>query len=222
MELAQRSASPEGTVVITNNQYSGRGQRGNTWVTEPGQNLTFSVLLKPDLTPDKQFLLTQTISLAVADYIKAKTAGVKIKWPNDILVDKKKICGILIESSLSGSKVQFAVAGIGLNVNQIDFGTHQATSLKSVRDTTFDLNSELQLILKSIEVRYLQLNEGKQNLLKDEYLGMLYRRGEEHTFKTESGHIVGAIENVDEAGRLLVRTSAGIKVFNLKEISFVD
>lgn len=222
MELAQRSSSPEGTVVITNNQYSGRGQRGNLWVTEPGQNLTFSVLLKPDLPPDRQFLLTQTISLAVAGYIKTKATEVKIKWPNDILVDKKKICGILIESSLSGSKVQFAVVGIGLNVNQIDFGTHHATSLKSISNKTFDLNTELHLILKSIEVRYLQLNEGKQNLLKEEYLGMLYRRGEEHTFQTESGLMAGAIENVDEAGRLLVRTSAGINVFNLKEIRFAD
>ena len=222
MELAQRGTTPEGTVIVTSNQYGGRGQRGNTWITEPGQNLTFSILLKPSLTPDKQFLLTQTISLAVADYVKAKAPGVAIKWPNDILVNHKKICGILIESSLEGGKVQFVVVGIGLNINQVDFTSSRATSLKTVCKTSFDLNAELQLLLKSIEVKYLQLMEGKQARLKEEYLVMLYRRGEDHVFKTNNGIVTGIIENVDEAGRLLVRTSAGIKVFDLKEISFAD
>jgi BirA family biotin operon repressor/biotin-[acetyl-CoA-carboxylase] ligase len=121
----------EGTVVITDNQYSGRGQRGNLWISEPGKNLTFSVLLKPNVRPDQQFVLTQVVALAVADYITTKTNAVKIKWPNDILVSDKKICGILIESSLSGAVVQFVIAGAGLNINQTVFQNPRATSLKA-------------------------------------------------------------------------------------------
>lgn len=222
MDLGQRASAAEGTVVITDNQYSGRGQRGNLWISEPGKNLTFSVLLKPNVRPDQQFVLTQVVALAVADYITTKTTAVKIKWPNDILVNDRKICGILIESSLSGAQVQFVIAGIGLNMNQTVFQNPRATSLKLETGKEFNLNTELDELLQMLEVRYLQLREGNAAKLHQDYLQRLYRLGEQHEFNALQEFVTGSIESVDEQGRLKVSIAGTTKSFNLKEISFAD
>ncbi|MBX2915791.1 MAG: biotin--[acetyl-CoA-carboxylase] ligase [Cyclobacteriaceae bacterium] len=222
MDLAQRGSGAEGMVVITDNQYSGRGQRGNLWVTEPGMNLTFSVLLKPNLRADQQFVLVQAIALAVADYLKSKTAGVKIKWPNDILVNDKKICGMLIESSLSGAQVQFSIAGIGLNVNQVWFQNPRATSLKLLTNKEFDLAIELHQLLGSIEAHYLRLREGAVAHIQRTYEQNLYRFGELHEFKTQHERFKGTIKSVDAQGRLIITTEGGEHAFDLKQIKFAD
>lgn len=222
MDLGQRNSVTEGTVVITDNQYSGRGQRGNLWISEPGKNLTFSVLLKPNVRPDRQFVLTQTVALAVADYITGKAANVKIKWPNDILVNEKKICGILIESSLTGSIVQFVIAGVGVNVNQVIFQNPRATSLKIETGFEFNLNAELHELLQAFEARYLQLREGNIARLQRDYQQRLYRLGELHEFKTGYTRFIGSVESVDEQGRLMVKLGDEVKTFDLKEISFAD
>src|SRR5690349_7854438 len=122
----------EGTVVITDSQTSGRGQRGNTWITEPGKNLTFSLLMKPTfLNAQDQFLLNKAFSLGLYDYLNATLqATVKIKWPNDMVVNDKKICGILIENQIQGQNIQNSIVGIGLNVNQENFSIPTATSMK--------------------------------------------------------------------------------------------
>lgn len=224
MELNQHGAAAEGTIIITDNQHGGRGQRGNQWFSEPGKNLTFSLILKPRfLKPDQQFRLTMVISLAVADYVQSKVQGlVKIKWPNDVLVNQQKICGILIENSLSGDTLQVAVIGIGLNVNQTLFPNLNATSIKCETSSDYTLQNELPLLLKAIEVRYQQLCEGKVNLLENDYLSNLYRKGELHTFNTMSGTLNGMIEGIDQRGRLILQTSAGKQYYDNKEISFVD
>jgi BirA family biotin operon repressor/biotin-[acetyl-CoA-carboxylase] ligase len=222
MDLGQRASAADGTVVITDNQYSGRGQRGNLWVSEPGKNLTFSVLLKPKVRPNQQFVLTKVVALAVADYVITKTTSVKIKWPNDIVVNEKKICGILIESSLSGAVVQFVIAGAGLNINQTVFQNPRATSLKLETGKEFNLNTELHELLQAVEVRYLQLREGNIAKLQHDYLQRLYRLGEQHEFKTGSEFVKGSIESVDEQGRLVIKTASKTQAFDLKEISFAD
>ncbi|MCW5911044.1 MAG: biotin--[acetyl-CoA-carboxylase] ligase [Cyclobacteriaceae bacterium] len=222
MEFAQRGVGTEGTVVITDNQYGGRGQRGNLWVSEPGKNFTFSVLLKPALRADRQFLLTQVVALAVADYVRSKAGHVKIKWPNDILVNDKKLCGVLIENSLVGSAIQVVIAGVGLNVNQAVFKDPKATSLKLITGKEYDLNQELELLLHCIEVRYLQLREGKVDQLNADYRNNLYRLGERHLFETAGEKFQGLITGVDETGRLLVETGQGARAFGLKEIRFAD
>jgi BirA family biotin operon repressor/biotin-[acetyl-CoA-carboxylase] ligase len=222
MDLGQRGSMAQGTVIITDNQYSGRGQRGNRWISEPGKNLTFSVLLKPDIRADQQFILTQVVALAVADYVKTKTTGIKIKWPNDILVSDKKICGILIESSLTGAVVQFVIAGAGINVNQTVFQNPRATSLKVETNIEYNLNNELHELLGALEARYLQWREGNVDKLQQEYHQNLYRLGEQHEFKTQQSRFRGAIDSVDANGRLRVKSDTGMHTFDLKEISFAD
>jgi len=224
MELSQRGSALEGTVIITDNQRSGRGQRGNQWVSQPGKNLTFSLILKPSfLKPDQQFRLTIVMSLAITDYVQNKVqVPVKIKWPNDILVKDRKVCGILIENSLSGDSIQFAVAGIGLNLNQDSFPNLNATSIKNETNVDQILDKELPVLLEAIEVRYQQLREGKVSLLELDYLSKLYRKGELHAFSTLHGVINGIIEGVDPRGRLILQSSEGRRYYDLKEISFVD
>ncbi len=224
MELSQRGSIADGTVIITDNQQEGRGQRGNQWISEPRKNLTFSVALKPGfLKADRQFRLTQVISLAITDYLKNRLDGtVKIKWPNDILVNDLKICGILIENSLSGETIQFVVAGIGLNVNQIMLPNLKATSLKQETGKDSNLDNVLELLLHAIEERYQQLRNGNIHKLENDYLMNLYRNGEFHVFNTKDGVLTGMIEGVDQRGRLVLQTSEGKRFYDLKEISFAD
>ncbi len=224
MELSQRGSLVDGTVIITDNQQAGRGQRGNHWISQPGKNLTFSVVLKPGfLKADQQFRLTQVISLAVTDYLKNRLdATVKIKWPNDILVNELKICGILIENSLSGDTIQFVVAGIGLNVNQIMLPNLKATSLTQETGKDSILENELELLLHAIEERYQQLRNGNSHQLEHDYLMNLYRKGEFHVFNTKEGALNGMIEGVDQRGRLILQSSEGKRFYDLKEISFAD
>jgi BirA family transcriptional regulator, biotin operon repressor / biotin---[acetyl-CoA-carboxylase] ligase len=222
-ELSQRGSVVEGTLVITSNQFGGRGQRGNLWISEPGKNLTFSLILKPTfLKPDQQFRLTQVVSLAVADYVSGKIRGVKIKWPNDVLINSKKTCGILIENSISSEQIQTSVIGVGYNVNQLEFAGNKGTSLKNETGLDFDLQTELNDLLHCIEVRYLQLREGKLEKLSDDYLNNLYRKGERHSFKIGQTQKQGVIEGVDQRGRLVVSFDDLKQEFDLKEISFAD
>ncbi|GHN01386.1 biotin--[acetyl-CoA-carboxylase] ligase [Cytophagales bacterium WSM2-2] len=222
-EMAPKSALPEGTVVITANQFAGRGQRGNTWHVAAGMNLTFSILLKPTfLEVRKQFDLTMIASLAVFDYLTNHQMGaVKIKWPNDILVDRKKICGILIENSIQGETISQSIVGIGLNINQTEFPISTATSLSLVFDKSFDLNEELNLLLEKFEKRYLQLRSGKQQELKKAYLQSLLGINQSQTFRSGDQEFEGTIIDVKDSGELIVRVLGEEKPFSLKEISFV-
>jgi BirA family biotin operon repressor/biotin-[acetyl-CoA-carboxylase] ligase len=114
------ASSPSGTLVVTDDQTGGRGRLGRTWVSEPGKDLTFSVLLHPALAPAQAHLLSLAAALATAETIEAIVGGggrVQVKWPNDVLLDEKKVCGILLEGSMDADRVQWAIAGIGLNVN---------------------------------------------------------------------------------------------------------
>jgi BirA family biotin operon repressor/biotin-[acetyl-CoA-carboxylase] ligase len=199
-DLAQKTHQPEGTVVITHAQTKGRGQRGNGWEAEPGKNLTFSVLLKPHfLTPSTQFNLTIAVSLALADFLKTKISPRPyIKWPNDILVNNQKICGILIENTLAGESIQQSVVGIGLNVNQRHFTTPTC-----------------------LESRYLQLRSGKISELRQEYLNNLYWINEDQQFVANGRVFKGNIEGIDELGKLAVREHNRVNYYGIKEISFV-
>lgn len=223
-ELSQRGSVVEGTLVITSNQFGGRGQRGNQWISEPRKNLTFSLIFKPTfLKPDQQFKLTQVVSLAVADYARGRTHhDVKIKWPNDVFINNRKVCGILIENSISADTIQTSIVGVGFNINQTEFTGNKGTSLKNETGLDFDLQYELNELLHCIEVRYLQLRDGKFDKLADDYLQRLYRIGEQHSFLISDNERQGMIEGVDERGRLVVLMDGTNQYFDLKEISFAD
>ena len=224
LQISQQSPAKEGTLVITDHQTAGKGQRGNHWVAQPGKNFTFSLILMPKFLPlSKQYFLNIVICLALKDYLMEKTSDViSIKWPNDILVHGKKISGVLIESQIQGGTILNAVAGIGLNVNQTEFQLPTATSLGLVTGVEYDLQAELPLLLARIEGRYLQLRQGKYDLLMSLYLAALYRRGEKHTFSREGEAFEGTIEDIDEAGRLRIRIGEEVRAFGIKEVQYVE
>jgi BirA family biotin operon repressor/biotin-[acetyl-CoA-carboxylase] ligase len=223
MELAQKTQQPEGMVVITRAQTKGRGQRGNGWEAEPGQNITFSILLKPQfLNANAQFNLTIAVSLALIDFLKSRLADRSfIKWPNDLLVNGKKITGILIENTLAGENIQQSVVGIGLNVNQRQFTAPAATSMFLETGHEYDLSIELSSLIECVERRYLQLRSGHANDLRQEYLNNLYWINEEQQFVSNGRRFTGTIEGVDAVGKLAVRDQGQINYFGIKEISFV-
>jgi BirA family transcriptional regulator, biotin operon repressor / biotin---[acetyl-CoA-carboxylase] ligase len=222
-QLSQQSSAPEGSVVITDNQTAGRGQRGNSWETNQGLNFTFSILLKPSfLTPNQQFYLNIVIALGVFNYLRQRTdKRVSIKWPNDILVDQKKICGILIENTIQGSSIQYAIAGVGLNINQESFTSDKATSLKNTTGSDYVLSDELDVLLSQIEKKYLQLRQNHAQDLVNEYHQHLFGIGDKRNFRSDGKEFSATITGIDSIGRLKLDTQMGERVFGLKEIEFI-
>jgi BirA family biotin operon repressor/biotin-[acetyl-CoA-carboxylase] ligase len=224
LKLCQQSSVSDGTLIITANQTKGRGQRGNTWQTAPGLNLTFSLIFRPTfLNVTNQFYLNIFTSLAVQDYISARTShNGRVKWPNDVLIDGQKISGILIENQIMGSHFQTIVAGIGVNINQEEFSPGvTATSLTLKTGKSHNLQEELDILLHKVEVRYLQLKEGKYAQLKEDYIRALFWRNEEHTFSSNDKQFLGTIDNIDDAGRLQVKIDDTLRSFELKEIAYI-
>ena len=223
-ELISKSTSVlEGTTIITNNQTAGRGQRGNTWESAQGVNLTFSVILKPTfLSIQKQFFLTIATSLAVRNLVErySDKPGF-IKWPNDIIVENKKISGILIENQVQGSSIGFTVIGIGLNVNELNMPTSRATSLNLLTQKTFQLSAVLEDLLETLEKYYLKLRSSQQDELQQEYLTQLYRKDQATKFVSDGNEWNGTIKGIDPSGRLIVINDQEEKTFDLKEISMV-
>ncbi len=230
-ELTKRSGEsadpPEGTVVYTDHQDSGRGQRGNKWIAAPGKNVLMSVLLRPKfLAPEDQYYLNLISGLAIVDTIREKIVGkdVWLKWPNDVYIDGRKIAGILIESSFRGDKSGSSVIGIGLNVNQLDFDKITATSIKLQTGDESDLDREeiMERLLIHLEGWYLKLKNGTKEPILNTYHRLLMWRGEIHTFKSGSGEFKGEITGINESGKLTIRVGTNLKVFDVKEVAFVS
>lgn len=225
-EMMQQPAVHEGTVIITNHQLSGRGQKGASWLTEPGKNLTFSLILNPVfLEPRNQFYLNVCIALSVRDFIADKVnkpaTPVRIKWPNDITTVNKKACGILIENQLHGDKFVSSIVGIGLNVNQQNFPFSTATSLNLLTGKDYSLDEMLQQLLTRIEARYLQLRQQKFDELYQDYLRVMYWLNEPHAFQARGELFNGVIKGVDQYGRLHIQENGTSRFFAVKEVEYV-
>jgi BirA family biotin operon repressor/biotin-[acetyl-CoA-carboxylase] ligase len=216
----------EGTVIMAENQYAGRGQQQNGWHAEAGKNLTFSILLKPGfLRLADQFDLTRAISLGVFDALVPLLGDkLKIKWPNDIYYGDQKLCGMLIENLVQGGQIKNSIIGIGINVNQDSFppGLSNATSVKQILHADYDLKTLLSEICRHIEAWYLKLKAGKISVIREAYLSRLYWLNEIRRFKTPGNVFMGIIKNVRDNGLLVVKSNNGEELqFSLKEIEFV-
>lgn len=217
---------PEGTVIMAENQYAGRGQVESNWHVEPGKNLTFSILLYPEfLAPAAQFTLNMAVSVAIQHALKTLTGeGLTIKWPNDIYFGTKKIGGILIENVLSGNRIKASIIGIGINVNQEVFEAgleDRAGSVYQILHQHVNLISLLAQICSHIEVRYLKLRAGNYKILREEYLNFLYRFNIKAPYRQNGQIIEGKIVDVSDTGFLSMETGSGIMSYNFKEIEFI-
>jgi len=221
--LVAKKNEIEGAIVLTDFQSLGKGQRGNTWESDRGKNIILSLILKPKfIKPTSQFALHTICSLAIYDtlfpYLGKK---LKIKWPNDIYYEDRKLCGILIENSIRGSKIDNAIVGIGLNVNQINFEAENAASLKEITLKEFERWSLTESLLMNFERRYLQLKNNLSKQLHEEYLTKLYRLNEKHFFSTFDETFLGVIQSVNEQGKILIEDNSGVKAYDFKEVSFI-
>ena len=162
------------SVVAARTQTSGRGQGDHTWTSEPGQNLTFTVVLKfPPCAPlaaSEILRITQAVTHALREYLLSKGVAARIKWPNDIYVGDKKICGILIENILGGKQVAASMVGIGLNLNQLRFPADlpNPVSLRQVTGRRYDLREELVLLREELKksASLLDSQEGRTDLAR--------------------------------------------------------
>jgi BirA family transcriptional regulator, biotin operon repressor / biotin---[acetyl-CoA-carboxylase] ligase len=223
-QMIQNEVIADGTIVITSNQTAGRGQRGNSWETLPGQNITVSFILKPTfLSATEQFNLNIAVSLAVHEFLDALISEeLKVKWPNDIYVGDKKLGGILIENSLSGSQIAYSIIGIGMNINQLEFGENRATSLRAFNpQTEFDIEKLVEKLAESLEKHYLELRSGYANRQKERYLKILYRYQEPHYFEKDDVRFLGIIIGVAKDGRLAMEVDGTVAYFDFKEVKFV-
>jgi BirA family biotin operon repressor/biotin-[acetyl-CoA-carboxylase] ligase len=218
---------PEGTVIMAENQYAGRGQMQNGWFAQPGKNLTFSILLKPAfLKITEQFDLVRAISLGVFDAFEPLLGlGLKIKWPNDIYYGDQKLGGMLIENMIQGGQIKNAIAGIGLNINQENFPEWlpKAVSVKQILHADYDLPALLSEICGHVEGWYLKLKAGKIEDVRNSYLLRLYWLNETRTFKSKDGLFNGMITEVSYNGVLRVQNNNREELeFSLKEIEFIN
>ncbi len=214
----------EGLVVIAQNQIFGKGQRGNEWKSNSGENLTFSVLLKPNLLVQDQFLISKLVSLAIIDLLKEiGISNSAIKWPNDIYCDDNKIAGILIENTIRSNKVYHSIVGIGLNVNQLSFGegVKNPTSVRKELNLEFDLDSLLSKLLFFLEKRYLLLKASKIELIDTDYLKNLYGLSISRSYMVNDELVKGEVVGVSKIGKLQLKRENKIEEFDLKEITFL-
>lgn len=223
--LATDPALPAGTVVYTHRQTAGRGQRGNSWEAEPGMNVTMSMLLRPgDVTAREQFTVSERVALGVARvlnrYLPPSTPA-EVKWPNDVYVGDKKICGILIENSLNGNRIDYSIAGIGINVNQTRFRSPapNPVSLTMLTGLTLDVEEVMRQVADEITA----LSAWDKAELHKSYLASLWRRRGLHPYSTPDGYkFLAAIESVAPDGYLTLLTDNGtLRRFAFKEVAAI-
>ena len=223
-ELLSYKSLPDGTVVWTPLQTQGKGQRGKSWLTEEGKSLPFSIIFKPKVSICKQYFLNKAISLGVCDGIAFLGVNSKIKWPNDIYIEDKKVAGILIENSLRGNLLQEIVVGVGVNVNQEEFNKDlpNPVSLKQVLHQTFEIEVLLKELCYYIEKRYMQFKAGHFEKIDADYHSVLYRFQEIQTFQVGNERFEAQILGVDETGKIKLLKNGDLAVYAVGEVEFIS
>lgn len=226
---AMASQLPSGSVIYTPCQTAGRGQKGNTWESEPDKNLAFSFLLKnPNLAANEQFHISEACSLAVLDTLSAFADGFAIKWPNDIYHGDNKICGILIENALFDKRIGYSIIGIGININQERFVSDAPNpiSLKNITGRDYDLQELLTNVCQRIEnlCDFSQATPTSLAATHSRFMAHLYRAdGKMHPWELPDGTRFDAtISGIAPDGILtLTKASGASRDFAFKEVKHV-
>ncbi len=213
-------AHGEGTmVVVADYQTAGKGCGTNSWESERGKNLTFSMLIHPtDIPASQQFRITEVVSVALCEVLEQYIGDVSIKWPNDIYMGDKKICGVLIENRLQGNVIVDSIIGIGLNVNQTEFVSDapNPVSLRQLLGREIDREALLHDFLETLET------VSSSETTYSAYRNKLFRLGKQAVFSDETGRFEGTIQDVETDGRLLIKDLAGQeRRYAFKEVQFV-
>lgn len=228
-QLCDKEPVAEYTTVCADYQTAGKGQRGNSWESEQGKNLMFSLVLYPTfLEARRQFLLSQLIALSVKEELEQWTEDIRIKWPNDIYWQEKKICGLLIENELSSEGLTRSIVGIGVNINQEEFRSDapNPVSLKQITGKEHDRYDILAGILSRIQHYYKHL-QGTDPLstaadLADRYASSLFRREGWHPYKDAQGRFNARLLRVEADGRLVLQDEKDQKrTYLFKEVQYI-
>jgi BirA family transcriptional regulator, biotin operon repressor / biotin---[acetyl-CoA-carboxylase] ligase len=222
--LLQEGEVEEGTVILADHQVNGKGQGGSEWLSDNASNLLFSLVLKPSFLPaDRQFYLSMCISNSLAEFLSVLTTGVSIKWPNDILVGRNKIAGILIENTVMGEYLNTCVIGIGLNINQAEFPAHipNPVSLRQITGIVYDLPEIREKLFQSLATGLDLLYDNKLEIIRTAYLNKLSGLNKWAYCTDITGRFEGRIIDVADSGELMVMIRDGnVKKYGFREVSF--
>lgn len=222
--LVSNSNPNEGTVIWAHYQSKGRGQIGSDWSAEPGESLLMSVILQPRfLMAYQQFTLNILASLAVRSALASYDIEAHIKWPNDIYIGRKKICGILIQNVLQGKSIKNAIVGIGLNVNQDQFDPSlpNPTSMRLVSDTVFEIADVKSTVCQHLQEYYHRLMEDGFEVLKEEYVELLYLKDVISTYEIEEQVVKAKILGITDIGKLQLEMEGAVREFNFRELKYL-
>ena len=209
--------------VVSDHQTAGRGQRGNTWQSLPGCNLLLSIMVKPGnrLLVAEQFLLSQTVAVAMHRAMMEHGVDVGLKWPNDVYVGCRKLAGVLVELDYSGVCIEQAIIGIGVNVNQMCFPAMDRVpvSMKMLLGKDVAVDDVLVSVINSFEYYYGLLLDGKETAVTDEYRTLLLGMGELRDYVDSKGSFKAVMEGVEPSGALLLRRNDGtLSRYMFKEV----
>lgn len=223
---ARKAEYRHGDIIWAEHQTAGRGQRGHTWTSPEGENLTFSLVLEPHFLPvSEQFLLSETVALALTETFADYGIATRIKWTNDIYAGDRKLVGILIEHNYSGSRLARTIVGIGINVNQIQFDPSlpNPVSMALLAGRSFDRKEVLETFRSHCMERCSRLEQGDKETLQEEYRSRMYRLGSRHPFRLPDGTLFEAvIEGVRPSGELMLRHQDGqLRCYLFREVEFV-
>jgi BirA family biotin operon repressor/biotin-[acetyl-CoA-carboxylase] ligase len=211
--------------VRTDDQFAGKGQGSHTWISEPGQNLTGTLVIFPDhFEAYRQFALSKIFALAVAGFLELFIDEIHIKWPNDLYAGDLKIGGILIETAIMGKFIDHAILGVGININQVVFAADipNPVSIRMLSGKRYDLAEMENLFLGSFRNQYSLIEAGKYEDIHDQYLNRLYKHNEWARFKKADQIINGKISGVNEYGHLMLETESGrIENFGYQEVEYI-
>lgn len=215
------------TLITTDYQTVGRGQRGNTWESAPGENLLFSLAFKPTHIPSaQQFVLSELISVAICEVLSTYTEDIRIKWPNDIYHKDQKLCGILIEHDLEGTRLSRTIIGVGLNVNQ----RHFASDAPNPVSLSLILGHEVEreALLSAIVSHFVELYRGyttsflSRDGLHRRYTALLYRKDVPASYADSQGAFTAILRDVAPDGRLLLEDRQGtLRSYLFKEVAYI-
>lgn len=215
--------NPQATLVTADFQTCGRGQTGHSWHSRPGENLLVSLRLRPEgLSVTRRFRMMQQVALALCGTLEDFGIRAGIKWPNDIYVGDRKVCGFIIENKIVGERITECLTGIGLNVNQTEWPATlpNPVSMRQAAGQKFDREKVLQTLLGHI-VPCPALYENEDRNLHARYMDALYRRTGIHPYTDADGPFNARISDVAPDGRLILECDSGqLRAYGLREVTF--
>ena len=216
----------EGTVVFAEHQTAGRGRNGRTWLSEPQCNLLFSVVVRPQLPKEQTAFLTFYSAVSIAQAVEAVIGrSVECKWPNDLLLNGKKFCGILLESSFRQSTLDYSIIGIGMNVNQTAFEKEmklRVTSLRLEEENEFDRKQLFQKILLSLDLSYSDVQSGNFQTIMKEWNSRCRMFGKPVTVEREHDRLSGTAIGLSADGGLMIKTPDGMSTVYAGDVSILE